>query len=69
MHYNFNWVTNGDFEFRTGVLALPGLPRLSEMSGIRQKSRNVWKKSGKSLELVYLSGKSLEFEENCPELI
>ena len=25
-------------------------------------------KSGKSLELVYLSGKSLEFEENCPEL-
>ena len=25
-------------------------------------------KSGKSLELAYLSGKSLEFEENCPEL-
>ena len=34
------------------------------MSGIRQKSG----KSGKSLELAYLSGKSLEFEENCPEL-
>ena len=31
------------------------------MSEIRQKS-------GKSLELAYLSGKSLEFEENCPEL-